>query len=194
MQSSSCSAASPSEAFAGIRVLPSNSNQSPSELSRDYCFEVHPQPAPLVNILSGKLTTYRCLATKVIDSLKPVFSNLNPSSTHIAPLPGSTWQHGSFEEYLDYASSRYAWLEPSILQHYLHNYGSRMEQLLENCAHSQDLGLAFGPILHQKEVDFLCQTEWAQSADDILLRRTQLGLSMTKEDQQALENYLTQHP
>ncbi len=178
------------DSWAGIRVLPAHPNQNPSELSRDFCFEYHAQPAPMVSILSGKLTTYRVLAEKVIDSFIQVFPNMGPCVTQVTPLPGSQWQKGSFSDYLRFAKTQYHWLDPAILNHYLGNYGSRTEILLENCNQESDLGLKFGPILRQREIDFLRQTEWAHSAEDILSRRTQLGLDISSHDQQNLEKYL----
>lgn len=176
--------------WSGIRALASNPKHDPSQLSRDFSFETVLQPVPFVTILSGKLTTYRRLAAQIITSLQPIFPDLPPSTSDRNPLPGGTWQQRSFADYKDYAEHQYAWLEPAILQHYLHNYGSRTELLLAGCQKATDLGHAFGPILRQKEVDFLCQTEWAQTADDILWRRTQLGLEMTDVDKLALESYL----
>lgn len=176
--------------WSGIRALVANPKQSPTQLSRDFSFETHQQPLPLVTILSGKLTTYRRLAAQIIDSLKPIFPHLPPSTTHLSPLPGGSWQHQLFSDYKQHAQIKYTWLEPAILQHYLKNYGSRTELLLQGCQAKEDLGHAFGPILRQKEVDFLCQTEWAQTAEDILWRRTQLGLQIGRQDQQALEIYL----
>ena len=176
--------------WSGIRALPANPKRGPSQLSRDFSFEFHAQPAPMVTIISGKLTTYRRLATQVLDSLKPVFPNLAPTTTHVTPLPGGVWENRSFADYVRYAQIHYTWLEPAILQHYLYHYGSRTEILLQNCTQETDLGRAFGPILRQKEVDFLCQTEWAQTAEDILWRRTQLGLSIDSQDEQALKAYL----
>ena len=178
--------------WSGIRVLPANEMQSPAQLSRDFSFESHLQPAPLVSVLSGKITTYRRLAEHIVNSLTPVFPNLPSSTTDALALPGGDWEKGSFQAYQNYAQTHYVWLKSNILQHYLSHYGTRTEQLLADCHHMQDLGKAFGPILHQREVDFLCETEWAKTADDILWRRTQLGLSLIATEQEALTHYMSQ--
>lgn len=175
-----------SATWSGIRALPSGAKQNPSEFSRDFSFELNMQPLPMVTIVSGKLTTYRRLAAQVIDQLKVVFPNLPPSKTHTTLLPGGE----SFFDYVPQAKERYSWLEPALLQHYLNSYGSRTEELLQNCHQSADLGHAFGKILREREVDFLCQTEWAKSAEDILWRRTQLGLGLCDKARKDLETHL----
>ena len=178
--------------WSGIRSLAAYPHQAPSQLSRDFSFECHTQPLPMLTILSGKLTTYRRLGVQVIDSLQAIFPNLPPTTTHRSPLPGSVWHNLSYEQYLQHAQNGYGWLDPAILKHYLQTYGSRMEVMLQNCTQASDLGRAFGPILRQKEVDFLRETEWAQTADDIVWRRTQLGFSLETKDYQALEGYLSE--
>lgn len=179
-----------SATWSGIRTLPSHSQQTPSEFSRDFSFEWSTQPSPMVTIVTGKLTTYRRLAAQVIDKLNSVFPNLPASKTKSTFLPGCEWPKGSYEEYLQHVKTQYSWLEPNILQHYLDTYGTRTDELLQNCTQSSDLGRAFGTVLRQKEVDFLRHREWAQSSEDILWRRTKLGLSIGERDRMDLEAYL----
>lgn len=177
--------------WSGIRALPTQANTSPSQLSREYYFESQTQPLPIISILSGKLTTYRRLSAEVVDKLRVVFPNLPGTTTDHTPLPGAAWQTKTYADYMSYAQERYAWLDPTLLNHYLHTYGTRTDDLLKDCNTEDDLGMAFGTILRQKEVDFLCETEWAHSAEDVLWRRTQLGLTMSDEDRMALEAYLS---
>lgn len=177
-------------AWSGIRALPTQANVSPSQLSRDYYFELQSQPLPIITILSGKLTTYRRLSAEVINRLSSVFPNLPRTSTDKTPLPGADWPTG-YDDYILNAQHRYGWLEPQLLNHYLHTYGTRTDLLLKDCKTDRDLGMVFGTILRQKEVDFLRESEWAQTAEDVLWRRTQLGLTISDEDRMALEAYLS---
>ncbi|PJD90624.1 MAG: glycerol-3-phosphate dehydrogenase [Legionella sp.] len=185
----------PSEILAtwsGVRALCASSDKKASQLTRDYTLEYSSLPLPVVSILGGKLTTYRHVASEAIDHLKKhQFPQWPTSCTKTAPLPGSLWEgHRSLIEYKHYAIRHYAWLDTAVLEHYLTHYGTRTELILKNCTHTDDLGRAFGPILYQKEVDYLRQEEWASSAEDILWRRTKLGLSIRDEAQAALEAYL----
>ncbi|MGV3740104.1 MAG: glycerol-3-phosphate dehydrogenase [Gammaproteobacteria bacterium] len=179
-----------SATWSGIRTLPGHSQKSPSEFSRDFSFEWSTEPLPMLTIVSGKLTTYRRLATQVIDKLTAIFPNLPRSKTENTFLPGGEWSDGTYAEYEQYAKTKYSWLELPILQHYLDSYGTRTDELLQNCTQPSDLGRSFGAILRQKEVDFLRQTEWAQSSEDILWRRTKLGLGISEGERMDLEAYL----
>ncbi|HVT62279.1 MAG TPA: glycerol-3-phosphate dehydrogenase [Legionellaceae bacterium] len=174
--------------YSGIRSLCAADTSKASALSRDYMLEYVEKPLPFLSILGGKLTTYRHVAEKAIDRL---FPKAPPSRTHLSGLPGNPKSLGySWEDYKNHAAKQYAWLEAPILTHYLNTYGSRMALFLQNCHQMADLGLAFGAILYQKEVDFLCQEEWAQSVEDILWRRTKLGLTTHEKDILSLETYL----
>lgn len=176
--------------WSGVRLLVSNSNKNTSQLSRDYTLELTTHPLPVLTVLGGKLTAYRRLSAEVIDSLKPVFLNLKASISKQIILPGGQWLNHSLKEYEAYAISNYTWLDSDILNHYLTTYGTRTEQILSNCQSMDDMGLVFGPLLRQIEVDYLIREEWALSAEDILWRRTKLGLTITTTDKLSLEHYL----
>ena len=173
--------------WAGMRSLPTHPQRQPAEFSRDYHFECHSQPLPFITIVNGKLTTFRHLSAQIIDKLSCIFPDLPSTKTHLTPLPGCFWTQGSYADYLLYATKRYAWLGPELLQHYLQTYGTRTDDLLLHCKQLSDLGCAFGSLLHQKEIDFLKQTEWAKTAEDVLWRRTKLGLGMTAKERKAVE-------
>lgn len=178
--------------WSGVRPLLFDEGKSPSQLSRDYAYYFTQKPAPLVTLYGGKITTYRKLALEAVDSLQAVFDSLPPSETHRTPLPGATWKGMPFLEYLNYAHKNYAWLDEKTKERYLHQYGTRTEMLLSGRQKTIDLGLSFGNTLYQAEVDYLVQEEWATCSEDILWRRTKLGLSASPESRELLDNYLQQ--
>jgi glycerol-3-phosphate dehydrogenase len=85
---------------------------------------------------------------------------------------------------------QYSWLPKELLLRFAKNYGSRIHLLLQDASSLSDLGEEFAPNLYQKEVEYLITHEWAQTSDDILWRRTKLGLFLTESDTQRLENWL----
>ena len=176
--------------WSGVRPLLFDEGKSPSQLSRDYAYCFTHKPAPLVTLYGGKITTYRKLALQAVDTLQAVFKGLPPSGTHLAPLPGATWEGKSFMQYVNYAHRQHAWLDDQTRERYLHQYGTRTEMLLSGRQKVADLGLSFGNTLYQAEVDYLIQEEWAKCSEDILWRRTKLGLSLSHEGKESLENYL----
>jgi glycerol-3-phosphate dehydrogenase len=147
--------------------------------------------APVISIYGGKITTYRRLARDVVNALATIFPTLSASITHKTPLPGAFFHQMNFAKYYHYAKKTYFWLDQLILQRMLETYGSQTEIVLQNCHNLCDLGQHFGHGLFQREVDYLCQEEWAISVDDILCRRTKLGLKFLPEEKKYLLEYLS---
>lgn len=176
--------------WSGVRPLLSAKGKNPSTLSRDYTYHYTNRPAPAVTVYGGKITTYRQLALETINQLRVVFPDLPDSKTHMTPLPGATTQTMGFTEYQQYANKKYIWLDDSTSDRLLGCYGTRMEDILVGCTKMSDMGLCFSPTLYQVEVDYLIKNEWAESCEDILWRRTKLGLSMDDKGKRALTNYL----
>lgn len=176
--------------WSGIRPLLKEKGKRPSELSRDYVYRMTYESAPLMTIYSGKITTYRQLAKEVVDEFQTLFADLPDSKTKQNPLPGATLGNMALGDYHKHAYEKYHWLNDDLLNRYLNNYGTRTEMILAGCNNIQDLGICFANELYQKEVDYLCEHEWACDVDDIIWRRTKLGLSMDVNAQQHLSDYL----
>lgn len=176
--------------WSGIRPLISEAHKSPSNLSRDYTYHYINSPAPAVTVYGGKITTYRQLATQAINALRKVFPHLPDSSTGNTPLPGAFTNSMGFSEYQNYAGKKYFWLDNCTKEHYLNNYGTHMEIILAGRNDMASLGQCFSPTLYQAEVDYLIENEWAMCSEDILWRRTKLGLLMNEQEKMALNDYL----
>lgn len=181
--------------FSGVRPLCDDESDEPSAITRDYTLSlaVNPGEAPLLSVFGGKLTTYRRLAESALAQLKPFFPHQRGEWTAFAPLPGGE-NMSDAAELIQQLQQRYSWLTPSLAQRWATTYGSRVWQWLEGVQCLEDLGQHIGAGLYSREVDYLCQAEWAASADDILWRRTKLGLSMSRPQQLALAHYLEKHP
>lgn len=177
--------------WSGLRPLLSDNDKTASTLSRDYIYHYSAEPAPSITVYGGKITTYRQLAADAVNQLQTIFPHLPSSSTHKIPLPGAVLGKINFKEYQQYAIKKYDWLERNVLEHYLNNYGTRTEILLINCNKMQDLGIRFADLFYQAEVDYLLAHEWARNSDDVLWRRTKLGLSIDKAEEKALTDYLS---
>jgi glycerol-3-phosphate dehydrogenase len=177
--------------WSGVRPLIASEGKSPSTLSRDYMLHQTDHPAPAVTVYGGKITTYRQLAQDTIDTLKPYFPDLKPSVTALTKLPGAATASRTYLDYLVDAHERYHWLDPKTLKRYLNTYGTLTDTVLEGCHQQRDLGCCFMPTLYQNEVNYLIQKEWARTSEDILWRRTNLGLfNHDKTIQEDLETYL----
>lgn len=176
--------------YSGVRALLADNDKKAQKLSREYSYAVTTKPLPAVTIYSGKITTYRVLAEEVINRLQPFFPPLIPSQTATIALPGAGIDNLTYPEYVTLAQNKYSWLPELLLNRYLNTYGTRIETILASCSDMPSLGKNFGAGLYQVEVDFLIKFEWAQTAEDILYRRTKLGFKMKESDKQKLTQYL----
>ena len=178
------------DTWSGARTLLSVAGKTPTALSRDYTYHYSKLPAPAITVYGGKITTYRQLAIHTIDQLQNIFKNLPKSRSHNTPLPGATTGKMTFSEFKTYANQKYHWLDEATKTRYLNNYGTRTKKILSGCTEMADLGICFSPTLYQIEVDYLLKEEWASNSEDILWRRTKLGLHIDDKGKKALEDYL----
>jgi glycerol-3-phosphate dehydrogenase len=175
--------------YSGVRPLFSKQNGDAATITREYHLELDQSKAPILSIFGGKLTSYRRLAEKAVNQLTPFFPNIKPAWTSQAYLPGGDLGGYTVSEYLAYAQRQFPWLPPNILRRYVLSYGSRISELLRNAERITDLGTHFGAGLYASEVDFLMQNEWAMSTEDILWRRSKLGLFLSAAEQEKLAIY-----
>jgi glycerol-3-phosphate dehydrogenase len=174
--------------YAGVRCLQREEDENKlSKITRDYKIIVEMEKqAPLFTIIGGKITTHRILAEEVVDKLKPYFPNMGPAWTANAPLPGGDFINQDVENFFLDLMKKFPWLPRSLARRYISQYGTRVYLLLDNAKEINDLGEKFSANLYQKEINYLIQYEWAKTVEDILWRRTKLGLFLTQAEQQKL--------
>ena len=107
-----------------------------------------------------------------------------------SPLPGGALFPPGNERFIERAGKLWPFLPPQVGAGYAHRYGMRMHQLMGNISTLAGLGHELTPGLYEREAAFLIREEWARSAADILWRRTKLGLRASRDDAQALTNWL----
>ncbi|MEF9899930.1 MAG: glycerol-3-phosphate dehydrogenase [Pseudomonas sp.] len=177
--------------YAGVRPLCNDESDNPSAVTRDYTLALSSSTgeAPLLSVFGGKLTTYRKLAESAMAQLAPFFTQMRGSWTASATLPGGE-NMTTPQALTDAILARCGWLPAEIAKRWALTYGTRVWRVLEGVEGPEDLGEAIGGGLFTREVDYLCSDEWAVSADDILWRRSKLGLFTSTLEQQALRDYL----
>ncbi|NTY93595.1 glycerol-3-phosphate dehydrogenase [Pseudomonas putida] len=179
--------------YSGVRPLCNDESDNPSAVTRDYTLALSAASgeAPLLSVFGGKLTTYRKLAESAMSELKPFFSQMGKSWTADAPLPGGE-DMSTPQALVEALLAQHQWLAVDIAKRWAVSYGSRTWQLLDGVHGPQDLGQVIGGGLFTREVDYLRDCEWAVNAQDILWRRSKLGLFTSASEQQALADYLAQ--
>lgn len=178
--------------WSGVRPLISAFGKKNTALSREYACHFSNELAPVISIYGGKITTYRQLALEAIDHLSNVFEGLPASKTATTALPGAAFGEFTFAEYQQYAFEKYHWLDDATRDRYLSVYGTLTEDILAGCKNTRDLGIYFTNTLYQVEVDYLLHHEWVSCVEDILWRRTKLGLNMEAKLEKILSDYLNE--
>jgi glycerol-3-phosphate dehydrogenase len=163
--------------YAGVRALLDDGSRRPSEARRDYAFELDGGRAepPMLSLFGSKLTTHRLVAAAAVDRLASWFT-LGPAWTHFAPLPGGDFGTGGAEVALQELRRAHPYLAAPLARRLLRAYGTRAARVLGGARRAEDLGPRIVGDLHAVELDYLRREEWARGAEDVLWRRTKLGL------------------
>lgn len=174
--------------FSGVRPLIDEEVENASKVSRDYTLELDMSPAPMLTVYGGKITTYRRLAESVLHRLAPMFPGISGDWTGKAILPGGNFT--SQKALSEQLAGDYPWLVPALRERWVKQYGTLINDMLAGVSDMSGLGTKIGPGLYAREVDYLCDQEWARTADDVLWRRTKLGLRFDEAARTALDDYL----
>jgi glycerol-3-phosphate dehydrogenase len=177
--------------FCGIRALVAAKDVGASKLSREYVLRVDgdSKRAPVLTVLGGKITTYRRLAQRAVERLRPWLGQVSQAWTHAAPLPGGAF-HVSLSEQVERLSRDYPQLPATLLRALVRRHGTRAGGVLGSACSESDLGTHFGHGLYAREVDYFIAQEWAREVDDVLVRRTKLGLRLSRDQQAELRSYM----
>ena len=175
--------------FSGVRPLYDDNAENPSAVTRDYVFDVTGEP-PMLSVFGGKITTYRKLAEHALDKLKPHLPGMREAWTAEASLPGGDMPDADFDRFLAELRRARPWLPEALAHHYARLYGTRAKDVLNGARDIAGLGRHFGGLLYQCEIDYLRRAEWAETAEDVLDRRTKHGLHITPAERGNVESYM----
>ncbi|MES3025301.1 MAG: glycerol-3-phosphate dehydrogenase [Pseudomonadota bacterium] len=167
--------------YAGVRPLVDDGSGAAQAVTRDYQLVSENTSAPLLSVFGGKITTFRVLAEDALDELGKMIDVPGGAWTARSclpggDLPGSAHGRGNF---VASAQARYDWLPAALARRLALAYGTRMHRLLAGCDRIEDMGKPLMAGLYERELHYLADVEWARSAEDVLWRRTKLGLRAT---------------
>jgi glycerol-3-phosphate dehydrogenase len=178
------------ESFSGVRPLYDDGAGNPSAVTRDYVFDLDTRGgAPLLNIFGGKITTFRRLAEQALHRLSPFFPDMAGDWTAGSVLPGGDLPEGDVAAFMNMLARDYPWLPRDLARHYTRLYGSRTLDLIGRRQSLAEMGRCFGPLLYEAEVRHLVAHEWAETAEDVLWRRTKHRLHMSPAEQAAFAEW-----
>jgi len=174
-------------AYSGVRALTDDGSAKAQQVTRDYRLDLDSsRAAPILSVFGGKLTTYRMLSKHSVDKITG--HKKNAGWTAKSPLPGGDFAKGGLDGFLAQQRAKYKFLPEELLHRYAHAYGTRMDVLLEKTDSMKSLGRDFGSGLYEIEIKYLIDHEFAKTAEDILWRRTKIGLHAEKRTALALES------
>jgi glycerol-3-phosphate dehydrogenase len=181
--------------YCGVRPLHDDGASEAKSTSRDYVLELDaPGDAPpLLSIIGGKITTYRRLAEAALERLAPYLperSGLPGGWTASTPLPGGEFEPEEIEPLITRLARSHRFLAPEHARRLVRAYGTRAHALLAKAKSAADLGVAFGATLTEAEVRYLMAQEWARTAEDVVWRRSKLGLRMSAAEIDALDRWM----
>ena len=179
--------------YSGVRPLYKDSKQkkgSVSSITRDYKLKLDTfEGLPILNIYGGKLTTYRKLSENVLLKLNPYFTKMKKPWTSGKPLPGGDFDMINKSLLIQKLSEKYCFLDDKWCRRLINCYGTLSEAILEKSETKEDLGVDFGHSLTEAEVVWLINNEFASCAEDILWRRTKLGLKFSINEEKRLSDW-----
>lgn len=176
--------------FSGVRPLldDGKASSSASAVSREYMIYHHKRfDAPLLSVFGGKLTTYRALSQEVVDKFMIISGRPDIGYNSAEPLTGGNLSGKSFDEFLLHQRLKYPWLDQDLLRRYARSYGTQMDCFLANTKDLSDMGIHYGDNIFGVELDYLIKHEWASCAEDIIWRRSKLGLCISEQTLRNIE-------
>ena len=182
--------------YSGVRPLHDDGTAEARSASRDYVLDLDERPgaAPLLSIIGGKITIYRRLAEAVLERLGPYVpasgKGLQAGWTAAQPLPGGEFEPGGVQRVAAALTRSYPFLDPDLAGRLVRAYGTRARRVLGGAKSLADLGRQFGAGLSEAEVRYLVREEWAATAEDVLWRRSKLGLRLSQGEAAVLDAWM----
>ena len=174
--------------FSGVRPLLDDESSDPSAISRDYTLELDTNGPALLSVWGGKITTFRRLGEEAVDKLLPALGERRAPWTHDAPLPGGDLSTVigapsrpdlDFERFCEHMQRAVPFLAPDLVRRYARAYGTRVSEFLDPAGGLSAMGHEVAPGVFEAELNHLVSREWAREPEDILWRRTKLGLVLS---------------
>jgi glycerol-3-phosphate dehydrogenase len=178
-------------AFAGVRSLYGDGSDKPQDVPRDYelVLDARLREAPLLTVYGGKITTYRRLAEAALDKLAKFFGERAPW-TAASHLPGGDFPADGVEALVARTRDTWPFMTEGHVSRLVAAYGTAVARVLGAARSLDDLGPQLGADLTGAEVRYLMAYEWAQTEDDVLWRRSKLGLRLTRDEAARLGRFM----
>jgi len=178
--------------YSGLRPLYDDGAASATAATRDYVLSLEENGPALLNVFGGKITTYRKLAEQALEKLSPHLADVGRDWTAGAPLPGGDFAVDGVEDLIASLRSNYPFLDHAWAKRLVRHYGTETRDILGDARVAADLGYDFGATLTEAELRWLMAKEYALTVDDVVWRRTKLGLRLSDAQMNEIARYMEQ--
>ena len=180
--------------YSGVRPLYDDGAKSATATTREYVLNLdNSRGAAALHIFGGKITTYRRLAEAALEKISTVLPNAETAWTAGVPLPGGDFPVDGFDAQVQALLETHDYLDARWARRLVRAYGSEARDILKSAKTKKSLGIDFGSDLTQREVEWLIHKEYARTAEDIVWRRSKLGLRMTESQINRLDDWMTNY-
>jgi len=178
--------------YSGVRPLYDDGAESASAATRDYVLTVDKTGgAPMLNVFGGKITTYRCLAEDAMDKIVKELPGVSGKWTAGVPLPGGNFAVDGVAPLIAALQKAYPFLTERWAKRLVRAYGTEAREVLGQARSAAAMGRDFGATLTEAEVRWLMDKEYAVTAEDVVWRRSKLGLRMSAEQIAVLDTWMS---
>jgi glycerol-3-phosphate dehydrogenase len=177
--------------YSGVRPRWDDGDKDASSVTREYMLDLeHHYGLPVLNVYGGKITTFRRLSEQAGNTVVETLGRGRKAWTTKAPLPGGEGTASSFETFFKTFRREYNWLPEAVAYRYIRSYGGRAREFLRGFKRLSDMGEHLGDGVYEAEISYLVKVEWAMAPEDILWRRSKLGLHVSEETQKNIKRVL----
>jgi glycerol-3-phosphate dehydrogenase len=179
--------------YSGVRPLYDDGASAAQSATRDYVLKVDANGPPVLNVFGGKITTYRKLAESALDKIGQHLPLSQGDWTAGVPMPGGDFPVSGVQALIDGLRTDYPFLTPAWAKRLVRHYGTEARDILGDATAAADLGRDFGAMLTEAELKWLMRKEYARRAEDVVWRRTRLGLRLTEDQIAAIDRFMSEH-
>ena len=185
-------------AYSGVRPLYDDGANAAQEATRDYVLKLDAPAgaAPALSVFGGKITTYRRLAEAALARLAPhlpASGGMAEGWTADYTLPGGDFPQTGFEAEMARLTAAAPFLPAALARRLVRAYGTRALTVVGGAQTLSGMGRDYGAGLTEAELDYLRREEWAVTAEDIIWRRSKLGLRLDAGQVAAIEAAMQAH-
>ncbi len=180
--------------YSGVRPLYDDGASKAQEATRDYVLKTETEGSlKFINIFGGKITTYRRLAETMLEKIGSIIGNTGSPWTERSTLPGGEFSVEEYEQLVANVREQFSFLDVGLTERLVRAYGMKVYDVFQGAKSEADMGIDFGNGLSEAEVRYLIENEWAQTADDVLWRRSKLGIRFSKKEKSKLEAFIAEN-